>query len=295
MNFRKPTAELFIPDGATPATAFSRITTLGIGAHQDDIEFMAVPGILDGFANPQRPFGGVICTNGAGSARIGPYAQVTDEEMCQLRRLEQRAAATIGQYGFVAQLDYRSAEVKTPACPELLADLTALIQATRPTTIYTHNPADKHDTHIAVAIAVLLAVRALPKEQRPARLYGCEVWRDLDWLPDSEKQVFDISTRQNLQSALTGVYDSQIAGGKRYDLAAMGRRRAHATFLDSHTADKTELATLAMDLTPLIQDDSRDIAEYVTGFIQLFAAEVRSKLLARLPAVAAATAHADAK
>jgi LmbE family N-acetylglucosaminyl deacetylase len=294
MKFIKESADLYIPDGATPDTTFARITTLGIGAHQDDIEFMAVPGILDGFANPQRPFGCVICTNGAGSARVGPYAQVSNADMCRIRRQEQRTAATIGQYGFVAQLDYSSAEVKTPGCADLISDLTALIQATRPSTIYTHNPADKHDTHIAIAIAVLLAVRALPKEQRPARMYGCEVWRDLDWLPDSEKKVFDISSRQNLQAALNGVYDSQIAGGKRYDLAAMGRRRAHATFLESHAADTTELATIAMDLTPLVQDDTSDIAEYVAGFIHLFEAEVRSKLMARLPAIPLPPDHAHA-
>ena len=102
-------------------------------------------------------------------------------------------------------------------------------------------------------------------------------------MPDAEKVVFDVSARSNLQAALNGVYDSQIAGGKRYDLAAMGRRRANATFLDSHEADKTELAALAMDLTPLIADDTLDVIEYVSGFIRRFEADVRGKLAARLP------------
>jgi LmbE family N-acetylglucosaminyl deacetylase len=285
MKLHKPTADLFIPDGSAPQTALARIAILGIGAHQDDLEFMTTPGILEGFADPRRPYGGIICTNGSGSARIGPYAHVTDAEMCRIRKQEQRTAAAIGQYGFLAQLDYSSAEVKTPGgSPELLADLTALLQATHPETIYTHNLADKHDTHIAVAVAALLAVRSLPKAQRPKRMFGCEVWRDLDWLPDREKKVFDVSARQNLQAALTGVFDSQIAGGKRYDLAAMGRRRAHATFLDSHAADTMELATVAMDLSPLVEDETRDPVDFVTTHIRAFETEVRAKLAARLTA-----------
>ena len=293
MTFHKPTADLYIPDGSDAATALSRVTHLAIGAHQDDIEFMAVQGVLACFANPQRPFGGVICTNGAGSARIGPYAGVSNEEMCAIRRVEQRTAASIGQYGFVAQLDYTSTEVKTPGSPDLVADLTAILLATQPQVLYTHNPADKHDTHLGVFMAALLAVRALPKDQRPAHMYGCECWRDLDWLMDNEKVVADLSAHQNLQAALNGVYDSQIVGGKRYDLAAMGRRRAHATFLDSHTADEAELATFAMDLTPLIEDDHCDIIEFVLGYIHRFEADVRSKLAARLPAHLATGAQAS--
>lgn len=292
MTFHKPTADLFIPDSSNVATALSRVTHLAIGAHQDDIEFMAVQGVLECFAKPERPFGGVTCTNGAGSARIGPYAHVSDAEMCRIRRDEQRTAATIGQYGFVAQLDFTSSEVKTPGSPALVADLTSILLATRPQVIYTHNPADKHETHLGVFMATLLAIRNLPKAQRPMKMLGCECWRDLDWMMDNEKVVSDLSSRQNLQAAINGVFDSQIAGGKRYDLAAMGRRRAHATFLDSHTADKAELATFNMDLTPLILDDTLDIIEYVLGFIHRFEADVRNKLAARLPGRTAAGGRA---
>ena len=203
--------------------------------------------------------------------------------MCELRRAEQRTAATIGQFGFVAQLNYTSAEVKKPGSPDLVADITAILLATHPEVIYTHNLADKHETHIATAIATVLAARNLPKAKRPKKMYGCEVWRSLDWLPDNEKAIFDVSARQNLQAAFNGVYDSQIAGGKRYDLAAMGRRRANATFLESHAADKTELAAFAMDLSPLILDDTCDIVDHVVGFIRRFEADVTTKLAGLLP------------
>jgi hypothetical protein len=41
MNLHHATAEVFVPDGAPMAKALERITHLGIGAHQDDLEFMA--------------------------------------------------------------------------------------------------------------------------------------------------------------------------------------------------------------------------------------------------------------
>jgi LmbE family N-acetylglucosaminyl deacetylase len=282
MKLHHPTAEIFVPDGLPAADALARTTHLGIGAHQDDLELMAAHGILACFGQPAQRFGGITCTNGAGSARIGPYAGVSNDEMRRLRRNEQRTASVIGQYAFMAQLDYTSAEVKTRGSPDLVADLVALLQATRPQVVYTHNPADKHDTHIGVVLAVIAACRRLPLAQRPARVLGCEVWRDLDWMPDGEKVVLDVSARQNLQAALYGVYDSQIAGGKRYDLAAMGRHRANATMLESHDADKTEMAAFAMELTPLITDDTRDVIDYVTGCIRRFETDVHDRLAARL-------------
>jgi LmbE family N-acetylglucosaminyl deacetylase len=283
MKLNKTTADFFVPDGMDASAALARTTHLGIGTHQDDVEFMAVQGVLECFNPDTRPFGCITCTNGAGSARTGTYANVSNEEMCRIRRAEQRAAGVIGRYSFVAQLDYASSEVKKVGSPELVADLVAILQDTKPQVVYTHNLADKHETHVAVAVATLLAVRSLPKAKRPAKLYGCEVWRDLDWMPDDSKAVFDVSAHQNLQAAFNGVYDSQIAGGKRYDLAAMGRRRSNATFFESHAADKTELAAFAMDLTPLIVDDTLDPIGYVIDFIRRFEADVRSKLAARLP------------
>ena len=48
----------------------------------------------------------------------------------------------------------------------------------------------------------------------------------------------DVSGRDNLAAAMNGVFDSQIAGGKRYDLATIGRRAANATFFESHATDQ---------------------------------------------------------
>jgi LmbE family N-acetylglucosaminyl deacetylase len=172
--------------------------------------------------------------------------------------------------------------VKSPTDTRLKEDLKDILAAARPEVVYTHNPADKHDTHIGVVIAALQAMRELPREQRPRNVWGCEVWRNLDWLPDTDKVLMDVSGRGNLAAALNGVFDSQIAGGKRYDTATAGRRAANATFFESHATDKTADLIFGMDLTPLVMDETANIATYVCDFIQEFEADVRGRLNKRL-------------
>ena len=282
MKFHQANAELFIPDGLEETAALSRVTHLGIGAHQDDLEFMAFHGILACYQNEREWFGGVTCTNGAGSARTGSYERFTDAQMQEVRREEQKLAARIGQFGAMAQLDFPSSAVKDPQGTALRDDLIEVLRATRPRVVYTHNPADKHDTHIGVTVAAIQAMRALPPEQRPEAVHGCEVWRNLDWMCDHEKVVQDVGSRDNLAAALNGVFDSQIAGGKRYDLGVLGRRRANATFFESHAIDRADSIAFAMDLTPLVRDESLDVAEYVDGFIARFREDVFTKLQKRL-------------
>ena len=282
MNFHNATAQIFIPDGRAPGEALARVTHLGIGAHQDDLEFMAFHGIAACFHSEAEWFGGVTCTNGSGSARTGAYEKFTDAQMMAVRREEQRQAAIVGRYAAMIQLDYPSAVVKDAADVTLKNDLKAILAATRPRVVYTHNPADKHDTHIAVVVPVIQAIRELPREQRPAQVHGCEVWRNLDWMPDAEKIAHEVSGHDHLAAALNGIFDSQIAGGKRYDLAVLGRRRANATFFASHGVDQSDALAFAMDLTPLAHDDSLDIVDYVAGFIDRFRADVVAKLGKRL-------------
>jgi LmbE family N-acetylglucosaminyl deacetylase len=255
---------------------------LGIGAHQDDLEFMAFHGILACYHSADQWFGGVTCTNGGGSSRTGPYANYTDEQMMAIRRREQRTAAVVGRYGVMLQLDYPSSAIKSTTETAVKDDLKQILAAARPQIVYTHNLADKHDTHIGVAVATIQALRELPRDQRPEKIWGCEIWRDLDWLPDADKVLMDVSAHGNLAAAINGVFDSQIAGGKRYDLATQGRRQANATFLESHASDKTTMQIFGMDLTPLVADEKLDMLDYVCGYIEKFRAEVRQKLGKRL-------------
>ncbi len=278
MKLHQPAARLLIPDAMAETEALARTTHLAIAAHQDDIEIMAAHGILAGFGRSDTWFTGVVMTNGAGSPRDGLYRHLTDDQMRRIRAREQEKAAILGEYAAQFLLDYPSAVVKDPTAQAPVADLVAILRATRPHTVYTHNPADKHDTHIGVLHKTLAAIRQLPPEQRPQRLYGCEVWRDLDWMLDEDKVVLDISQAEHLQMALIAVFDSQIRGGKRYDLATLGRRRAHATYSASHATDQATLLTYAMDLTPLIQDDTLDLITLTMHHIQRFADDVRARL-----------------
>jgi LmbE family N-acetylglucosaminyl deacetylase len=278
ITLHNPTADVFIPDDVGIEKALHRTTHLGIGAHQDDLEILAFHGILECFEILDRWFTGVVCTNGAGSPRAGVYANHSDAAMQRVRLQEQRTAASIGKYSTMLQLGYPSSAVKDPANTHPAEDLMAILKATQPQVVYTHNPADKHATHVGVLASVIQAIRALAPEERPEKLYGCEVWRDLDWLPDNRKVVLDVSGRQNLAAALVGVFDSQVAGGKRYDLASLGRRRANATYLESHSTDVMESATYAIDLSPLLHEDDVDIVSLVLGLIDEFRSVVQQQL-----------------
>lgn len=278
IRFSRTDADLFVPHGGTPAAALERVTHLCIAAHQDDIEIMAHAGICDCLDNAEYGFGGVVVTNGAGSPRSGLYADLTELEMQQIRRIEQRRAAEVGRYAVQIQLGHPSADAKQPAHPGILADITAVLTRCCPKVVYLHNPADKHDTHVAVLLRSLEALRALPADQRPARVLGCEVWRDLDWLPDAEKVALDSGRRPALADELLRTFDSQIAGGKRYDLATLGRRAANATFSASHATDQLRGITWAMDLSPLVADPSRDIAEFALQAIDRLRADVADRL-----------------
>ncbi len=278
MKFHVETAEIFVPDGAPISEALARTTHLAVGAHPDDVEILAIHGILTCFRRTERWFTGVVLTDGRGAPRRGAYAGTTDAEMQAIRRREQKRAAVVGAYGAQVLLDYPSAVVKNPEIPAPVEDLAALFAATHPEIIYTHNLADKHDTHVSTALRVIEALRGLPVTARPAHVYGCEVWRDLDWLADEDKIALDCSAREHLQAALLAVFDSQISGGKRYDLAVMGRRRAHATYHASHAVDAATHLIYAMDLTPLVADPNLEIQTYIQAHLRRFAEDVASRL-----------------
>ncbi|MBF0517835.1 MAG: PIG-L family deacetylase [Nitrospirae bacterium] len=278
MKFNRASAVYFVPDGLFIDEAIKRTTHMGIGAHQDDLEVMAAEPIIKCFQKNDQWFTGVVATDGRGSPRDGLYKDHTDEEMRLVRIKEQKKAATIGEYSAQILLDYPSDVVKSAASSQLTEDIIKLLHAAHPQFLYTHNLADKHDTHVAVALRVIGAIRALPRDMRPQKLFGCEVWRDLDWMLDGDKVPLDVSAYENLQAALLSVFDSQICGGKRYDLAAMGRRRAHATFLSSHQTDAATGLTFAMDLTPLISDPTQNVIEFVQEYIHRFADEVSERI-----------------
>jgi len=274
MRFNLPTADVFVPDGLLIEQALARTTHMAISAHQDDIEIMAAAPIIECFQQSDKWFSGVVVNDGRNSPRDGLYAYYSDEDMRAVRFKEQRKAAVVGEYAAQVILDYPSSAIKDSSNPQVVEDLVSLLKAAKPKYIYTHNLADKHDTHVGVVLKVIAAIRALPPVDRPQKLYGCEVWRDLDWMVDTDKIAFDLSAHEALQMALLGVFDSQIAGGKRYDLASMGRRRANATYYASHGVDTALGTSFAMDLTPLVVNDTLEPLDFIQQHIQRFAQDV---------------------
>lgn len=266
---------IYIPDGTEQKAALRRTTHLCIAAHQDDIEFMAFAPVAECFQKQNKWFCGVVTTDGAGSPRNGIYADYTDGDMKAIRIEEQKKAAYVGGYGAQLLLGYSSKEVKDKKNTAVINDYVEILKAAKPEYVYIHNLADKHETHVATALKAIAALRRLPEEEQPEKLYGCEVWRNLDWLNDGEKVYLDCSAYPNLGRALSSVFDSQISGGKRYDLAAEGRRLANATFSESHACDTYTGLNYAMDLTPLIKDKALDFADYVCGYIEGFKASVK--------------------
>ena len=160
----------------------------------------------------------------------------------------------------------------------LVNELKEIILATSPKFLYMHNFADKHDTHVAVALRTLDALRLIPKEVRPQKIFSMEVWRSLDWVSDDQKLLFDASRDEFLQAALLGVYHSQIAGGKRYDSACLGRKRANATYVSTHSTDDHAAVEYGIDITELVNDDSQTPASFIGKFIDSLRQDVNERI-----------------
>ncbi len=279
MKFHLDTAEVYIPDGMAEEEALARTTHLCFAAHQDDIEIMAAQPIIECFQQKDKWFTGVVVTDGRGSPRNGIYENFSDDEMRLVRFKEQRKAAFVGEFAAQIMLDIPSKIVKDASQSQSADDILKILRATKPTVVYTHNLADKHDTHIGVALRTIEALRKLDAAERPERVIGCEVWRALDWAVDSDKVVMDLSKHENLQFSLLGVFDSQIVGGKRYDLASMGRRRANATYFESHGVDDSQGLSYGVDMTALMNDPSLDPAQFIGEFMQRFINDVNQRIL----------------
>jgi hypothetical protein len=86
LKLSRPAAEVFIPDGTSWEAACARVTHLVVAAHADDVEIMAWHAILQAGG-----LAAVIVTDGQGS---------------NTRLLEQKRAASRGNYAAVIWLDH---------------------------------------------------------------------------------------------------------------------------------------------------------------------------------------------
>ncbi len=261
----------------------SAVTHLGIVAHQDDLEIMAFHGIAECYKRHDRWFAGIVCTHSTRSPREGIYASYSDEEIKKIRYQEQCAAALLGEYYFLAQLDYSSSLIARPGAEhsedhQLSETIYQLLQKLQPNVIYTHHPLDKHPTHRAICYSAIEALRRLPQDRHPKQLLGGEVWRSLDWVHDNDKIMLDLSEHAPLLEKLLSIFQSQIAGGKRYDLATLGRYQANATFNLPERVDQASLLSYAIDLLPLLHQPDLTFEEFALGFVHRFAHQLKEEL-----------------
>ena len=247
---------------------------LCICAHQDDCEIMAIDGILKGYYSRKYSFALVETSDGGGSARTGEFKDYTDEMMKEVRIKEQEEASEIGRYHSLYMLNYSSKEIKDKDNKDIEEEYIKIIKELRPQVIYTHSILDKHPTHIGVVLKVISALRRLPKEDQPKVVYGCEVWRGLDWISDDRKIGFDVSRNEKLQKKILNVFKSQIAGGKAYTKASIGRRYQNATYFQSHSVDSFKMISYAIDLTPLMKKANLSIKEFALSFVKDLEKEV---------------------
>ena len=247
---------------------------LCIAAHQDDAEIMAYGQIAECYEN--GGFSALVLTDGAGSPRSGAFSGVSDPEMKKIRIEEQKRAAETGNYDVLVQLGYSSADVKNNVSG-VEEDLASVILETKPDIILIHNLADKHDTHVASALRAISALKKIKDVFRPEKVYMMEVWRGLDWMNDSDKTLFDTSLYPDLAEKILNVYESQIAGGKEYTKAAIGRRFANATFLESHSVDRSASVSLGADITGFVYSD-KEPGKFISEYIERFRIDVTDRI-----------------
>lgn len=198
--------------------------------------------------------------------------------MKEVRIKEQQEAAEIGRYHSLYLLNYPSKDIKDKNNKDIVEEYKNIIKELRPEVIYTHSVLDKHPTHLGVVVKVIQALRELPKEYQPKVFYGCEVWRGLDWISDERKIGFDLSRNVKLQKKILDVFKSQIAGGKEYTKASLGRRYANATYFQSHSVDTYKLVNYGIDMLPLIKDKNLSIKDFAISFVDDLRDEISNAL-----------------
>ena len=243
------------------------LNSLVIGAHQDDLEFMACSFIFD------KSFGGIVCTDGRSSVRGGEFAQYTDQEISNIRLQEQEQAAVIGEYDFISQYCFESKMLKEASTKrnELVDRMSEDILRIKPRYLVTHNPFDRHATHRIVFKCVLQALANLKNDFVPEFFWGGELWGGLDWIPESHRRIRYISSEQEkAMRDLAEVFSSQISDAKNYANAVLGRKLSNATFLDPYSRDQESFCELFLCQNELIGERSIDLEQYCENILSSF-------------------------
>ncbi|MCK5022806.1 MAG: PIG-L family deacetylase [Candidatus Aenigmarchaeota archaeon] len=290
-RFRKEGSHLYVPDNVSEDMALDLTTHLGVGAHPDDNEIMAFNGIKSCHHRGDLNYLAVTVTPGAGGPVNGRYKDRPHEEIAKIRLEEQKEASRIGKYSGLVYLNYSSDEVKNAGLSvNVVSDLEEVFNLCKPFIVYTHTLTDRHPTHVAVALRTIESLRRIHKENMPGYLLGCEVWEDLDWLPDEYKKNLGVSDGDHLNEKLLSVFKSQMDGGKPYHIATTGRRKSNAIFhreqsgKSSYTSKDGNIITgitFSIDMTPLIKDIDLNPKDFIDQVIGTFR-ENKLKMIEKL-------------
>jgi LmbE family N-acetylglucosaminyl deacetylase len=270
--------QLWFPDKDNFDKLSENTTHMAIGAHCDDLEIIGLDGIVRHFENKKNNFYGVVVSNSQGKPYHPKYRNLSPEQIQKIREREQIKAAGIGQYTGLAFLNYPSNRIKNKKYKdEITNKIQEIIKIINPKTLYTHNPFDRHPTHVVTCLRVIEALRGLKKSKRPSRVYGVEVWGSLDWLPDDKKVAFDVSAHKQLTEKLLSVYKSQNYKNNRYDEAVLGRMRANSVFSKPHQFSKEKFLIYALDLLPLLKGKT-NIGKYLKRYLETFLEDSLSRI-----------------
>ena len=215
----------------------------------------------------------------APAARATAYTRtITDEEMRAVRRTEQKKAAFVGEYAAAGVfLDYPSLRSRTPPSRPG-GGHKAADRRGRPEIVYTHNLATSTTRTSRWRCGRSPPSAGCRRKTAAASFTAARCGAvSTGWRTTTRWCSHSTSARTSPWRCV-GVFDSQIAGGKRYDMATMGRRRANATYYESHAVDAGQSMNFAMDLTPLIQDDKLDANKYVQRYIEHLAQDVSQRI-----------------
>ncbi len=269
--------EFFSPFNLELSKALASAKIIGIGAHSDDLDFMCLSAIEAGRKAGASNFLGVVVSDGSGSTRGEAFKDLSPAAFAEVRKREQREAATWASYSGVIQLNHSSALIRQAKAEKLESDFLEIFGNGKIETVFTHSPFDRHPTHRALCVHLLRALQKLPKSRRPKKVIGCEVWRSLDWIPASKKIIFPVSSSESQMKTLFDLYQSQIVGAKNYTQAVIGRKRSNATFSESHLADNSAFAEYGIDLTA-VATGKITLQKYAQQMLDLFQQEILKEL-----------------
>ncbi len=271
MKFKHPQAFIWVPPGISSEEALKRTTHLSIGAHPDDLEFMSFHGIESCYESKDSFYTGIVVTDGAKSVKAGPYQNMSPEQMARVRIEEQLKAAKLGKYNALIMLQYSSADLlsSSKGVRPWIQEIKKIFSYCNPHTLYSHNPFDKHPSHLAVILPLLQLLQKLEPKRKPKKFYACEVWRGLDWVLEQDRIALALG-KPALSKKINLLFQSQIDAGKNYAEAVKGRRIANATFSNPHETDAASQIELALDLTSLMHRTRDQIFPYLKAILSRF-------------------------